>query len=153
MSWIQKNLARTNQNVCLPFYYPILELRRPSCFPHTFCVWCKLNFGPQYGSGKLQQQIFKEQVYFCCCLIFLPTTTSHPLKKNNFHSQNLNHQNLFSLFKSHLVVQISRVECVKYFVNSQEINFVQHFFQNIPILHTVTPFTVNSFTDILLQIL
>ena len=74
--------------------YNISELGRPLCFPvDIFCRWCKLNFGSQHGSSELSYKTF--EVYFRCCLIFFPTTTSSQLKNNNFQSQNLNHRDLF----------------------------------------------------------
>ena len=38
-----------------------------------FRRWCKLNFGFQHGSGKLQYKTYKE-VYFSSCLVFFSTT-------------------------------------------------------------------------------
>ena len=38
----------------LQSYHSILELARPLCFPaDIYRWWCKLNFGPRYGSGEL----------------------------------------------------------------------------------------------------
>ena len=34
--------------------YPISELAGPLCFAaYVFCRWCKLDFGPEQGSGRL----------------------------------------------------------------------------------------------------
>ena len=57
------------------------------------------------------------KVYFSSSLVFFSITISHQLKKNNFRCWNLNHPNFYSLFKSHLVVQIWTIIYVEYFVN------------------------------------
>ena len=80
----------------------------------------------------------------------MPTTTPHRLKKNDFRCWNLNHWNLFSLFKSHLVVQIWTVKYVKYFVNIQEVYLVEHFFKKIA---TLISLAVNSAANTFPQIL
>ena len=85
--------------------------------PRTFSVdGASSTLDPSMEAANCNLKL-KKQVYFSCCLIFWSTTTSHRLKKNNFPCQNLNHRNLFSLFKSHLAVRIWTVSYAAYFLN------------------------------------
>ena len=63
------------------FPYPISELTWPLRFPAD--VHLKLNFGPQHGSRQLWGKTCNQRIYFSCCLIFLPITSSHWLKKGS----------------------------------------------------------------------
>ena len=90
--WSSRTLLRSSHG-----HYPI---------PHTFSVdGASSTLDPSMEAANCNLKL-KKQVYFSCCLIFWSTTTSHRLKKNNFPCRNLNHRNLFSLFKSHLAVRI-----------------------------------------------
>ena len=121
----------------------ISELGRPLCFPvDIFCRWCKLNFGSQHGSSELSYKTFK--VYFRCCLIFFPTTTSSQLKNNNFQSQNLNHRDLFPYLnhilrsKFELLVKLNISQ-----IPQKSIRW-STYFKKLVTLHTVNSLTVNS---------
>ena len=57
-----------------------------------------------------------------------------------------------SFSKSHLAVQIRIVSCVEYFVNSQELYLASASFKKVATLNTVTPLTVNSVRNIILQV-
>ena len=113
--------------------YLILELTQSLCVLTDICHWwCKLNFEPSHGSGKLQDKTFKQQVYFSSCLTLLTTSVSNEVKKKKIISMSkFQWSNLLqkSLLKSYLVVQICTVTILNNSNISKKIYLAKRFVQ------------------------
>ena len=135
--------------------YLILELAQLLCFPIDICHrWCKLNFEHLHGSSELQDKSCKQQVYFSCCLAILTTAVPHEVKSSNYRCRNLIHQTYYSspcwnhIWQSRSALSLCKIICIflrKYIWQSPS-------FKKVATLNTVTSLTVNSITDIFLQI-